>query len=445
MKPGRADPPSPGAAEDVPVKTDAQPHARLGWWLVVAGLGGFLVWAFLAPLDQGVPLTGTVTVSGNKKAVQHLTGGTLEEILVREGDIVKAGDVLVRMNGIQARANAEITRTQLMNALATEARLVAERDNLRDIAFPPETLQSADPRVAMTLAVQRQLFNTRREALQSEIAAMQQNIAGLQALVSGIEASRNGKQQQLTLLREQIDGMRDLAADGYMPRNRLLELERHRAQIESTMAEDLGNLGRSLSQIGELRLRSLQLRQDFQKEVRAQLADTQKEVSGLRSRQEGLDYEVRNIEVKAPVNGVVSSLAVFTEGGVVAPGFRMMDIVPLEENLIVEGQVPVHLIDSVHPDLPVELIFSAYNQNVTPRIDAVVTKVSPDRLVDEKSGMPYYRLYAEITPKGRQQATELKVRPGMPVEMFVRTGERTMANYLIRPLRDHLRMAMTEE
>lgn len=445
MKPSQADPASPDSDEDTAIKTDAQPHARLGWWLVAAGLGGFLVWAFLAPLDQGVPLSGTVTVSGNKKAVQHLTGGTLEEILVHEGDIVRAGDVLVRMNGVQARANAEITRTQLMNALATEARLMAERDNLGDIAFPPETLQSTDPRVAMTLAIQRQLFHTRRDALRSEIAAMEQNIAGLQAFVTGIEASRNGKQQQLGLLREQIDGMRDLAADGYMPRNRLLELERHRAQIESTMAEDLGNMGRSLSQIGELRLRSLQLRQDFQKEVRAQLADTQKEVSALRSRLEGLDYEVRNIEVKAPVNGVVSSLAVFTEGGVVAPGFRMMDIVPLDENLIVEGQVPVHLIDSVHPDLPVELIFSAYNQNVTPRIDAVVTKVSPDRLVDEKTGMPYYRLHAEITPQGRQQFTDLKVRPGMPVEMFVRTGERTMANYLIRPLRDHLRMAMTEE
>jgi membrane fusion protein, protease secretion system len=194
-----------------------------------------------------------------------------------------------------------------------------------------------------------------------------------------------------------------------------------------------------------MRLRAVQVQQDFQKEVRAQLAEVQKEVAALRNRLEGLDHEMRNIEVKAPVEGIVSDLSIFTEGGVVAPGVRMMDIVPMGSTLIVEGQLPVHLIDSVHPDLPVELIFSAFNQNTTPRIPGVVTKVSPDRFVDEKTGVPYYRVHAEIQPEGQRLLSDLKIRPGMPVELFVRTGERTMANYLIRPLRDHLRMALTEE
>ncbi len=440
-----SDPPAAASDEAASIQTNALPHALLGWVLVVAGLGGFLVWASLAPLDQGVPVTGTVTVSGNKKAVQHLTGGTVEEILVHEGDEVKAGQVLVRMNGVQARANAEITRTQLVNALATEARLIAERDNRASITFPTEAADQADFPTGSAWSIQRQLFHSRKEAIRSEIGALEQNIAGLQALVSGIEASRSGKQLQLKLLQEQIDGMKDLAADGYMPRNRLLELERQRAQIEATIAEDLGNIGRSMSQIGELRLRVLQVTQDFQKDVRTQLADVQREISALRSRLHSLDYEVQNIEVRAPVGGVISDLAIFTEGGVVAPGFRMMDVVPLGESLLVEGQVPVHLIDSVHPNLPVELIFSAFNQNTTPRVPGLVTKVSPDRLVDQKTGLPYYRVHAEITPSGRHQIAELKVRPGMPVEMFIRTGERTMANYLIRPLKDHLRMAMTEE
>ena len=430
-----------------PVKTDARVHSRLGWWLIIVFLGSFLLWAFLAPLDKGVPMAGTVTVAGNKKAVQHLTGGTVDDLLVKEGDVVKAGQLLVKMNSVQARSNAEITRVQYMNALATEARLLAERDGRPAINFPPETLAgaSSDPRVAATVAVQRQLFASRQGALRSEVAALEQNIAGLEAFAKGVEASREGKRLQLSLLKEQIDGMRGLAKDGYMPRNRLLELERNHAQIEAAVSEDTGTLGRNLSQIGEMRLRANQVQQDFQKELRTQLAEAQKEVDALRSRLEGLDYELANAEVKAPVDGMVADVAIFTEGGVVAPGFRMMDIVPLDEPLIVEGQVPVHLIDSVHPKLPVELIFSAFNQNTTPRIPGVVTQVSPDRLIDEATGMPYYRMRAEVTPEGRKLLVDLQVRAGMPVELFVTTGERTLANYLIRPLQDNFRMSLTEE
>lgn len=437
---------TPKSETESPVKTDARSHARLGWWIVVLGLGSFLLWAFFAPLDKGVPMTGTITVAGNKKTVQHLTGGTVEAILVKDGDIVKAGQTLVRMNSVQAHANAEVTRIQYYSARITEARLLAERDGRASIEFPPDILATAnDPRVATTLSVQKQLFESRQGGLRSELAAIEQNIAGLAAYSAGIEESRQGKSLQLKLLKQQIDGMRSLAQDGYMPRNRLLELERNHAQIEASMAEDSGNLGRNRSQIGELRLRAALRQQDYQKEVRTQLAQVQQEADALRNRLEGLDYDVANAEVKAPVNGMVSDVNIFTEGGVVAPGFRMMDIVPLDEPLIVEGQVPVHLIDSVHPKLPVELILSAYNQHTTPRIPGVVTQVSPDRLVDEKSGLPYYRMRAEVTPEGRKEMMALQVRPGMPVELFVRTGERTLMSYLMRPLRDNFRMAMTEE
>ena len=432
--------------EDNPVKTDVRSHARLGWWLVLLGLGSFLIWATFAPLDKGVPMGGTVTVAGNKKAVQHLTGGTVEEIFVKEGDTVTAGQALVRMNSVQARANAEITRIQFLAARITEARLLAERDGRPSLVFPPDIQASGnDPRVATTLAVQKQLFESRQGALRSDLAATEQNIFGLTAYAAGVEESRQGKQLQLRLLKQQIDGMADLAKDGYMPRNRLLELERNAAQIEASIAEDTGNLGRNQSQVSELRLRALLRQQDYQKEVRTQLTEIQQQVDALRNRLEGLDYELNNAEVKAPVSGMVADVSIFTEGGVVSPGFRMMDIVPLDEPLVVEGQVPVHLIDSVHPKLPVELIFSAFNQNTTPRIPGIVTQVSPDRLVDEQTGMPYYRMRAEVTPEGRKMLSDLQVRPGMPVELFVRTGERTLMNYLLRPLRDNFRMSMTEE
>lgn len=428
------------------VKTDARSHARLGWWLILAGLGGFLAWAALAPLDQGVPMSGNVSVAGNKKAVQHLTGGTVEAILVREGDVVKAGQPLVQMNGVQARASAEATRVQYLGARSAEARLLAERDGLPAITFSAEMQRAAaQGPTANALSVQQQLFASRQSALRSELAAIDENVAGLMALNAGLQQAREGKQTQQRLLKEQVDNLRDLARDGFVPRNRVLELERSQAQLLSEIAEDAGTIARSQRQIAELRLRQLQLKQDFQKEVRGQLAEVQKEAEALRNRLESLDYEATNALVKAPVDGVVADVNIFTVGGVVAPGFRMMDVVPLSEPLVIEGQIPVHLVDSVHPQQPVELILSAFNQNTTPRVPGIVTQVSPDRLIDQQTGMPYYRLRAEVTPEGRLLMSRLDVRPGMPVELFVKTGERTLLNYLLRPLQDNFRLSMTEE
>lgn len=428
------------------VNTDADSQTRLGWWIVIAGVGGFLLWASLAPLDKGVPLSGTVTVATNKKAVQHVTGGTVDAIVVKEGDVVKAGDVLVRMNAVQATVNAEIARVQYFSARAIEARLVAERDGKRILVFPPE-LEGArdDPRVASNIRMQQQLFNTRQSAIQSELSALDENIAGLVLQNKGLEESRDGKKLQLQFLKEQLDGMRDLAREGYVARNRLLELERTYAQLGTAISEDISNIGRGQRQISEFRLRRLQRQQEYQKEVRTQLSETQREADGLANRLKGLDYDLGNVLVKSPVDGTVVAMNVFTHGGVIAPGFRMMDIVPSDDPLIVDGQLPVHLIDKVRPDLRVELIFSAFNQNQTPHVPGIVTHVSADRLVDEKSGQPYYTLKAKVAPEGMTLVSNLQIRPGMPVELFVKTGERTMMNYLLKPVLDHLKMSMTEE
>ena len=428
------------------VKTDATRLIRLGWLIILGGVGGFLLWASFAPLDKGVPLAGTVTVESNKKAIQHATGGTVEAILVKEGDKVKAGDVLVRINGVQASADAEMTRVQYFAARTAEARLLAERDGKKVIEFPAElTKEREDPRVANNIMMQKQLFNSRQSAKQSELAAINENIAGLSLQNKGLEDSKNNKQQQLQFLKEQLDGMRDLAKEGFVPQNRLLDMEQSFAQINAAISEDVGNIGRSKQQILELKLKYQQTIQEYQKEVRTQLSDVQKEADSLANKLSGLDYNLKNVEVKSPVDGTVMGMNIFTQGAVVAPGFKMMDIVPAADSLVVEGRLPVHLVDKVHTNLDVDLIFSAFNQNTTPHIPGIVNQISADRFVDERTGEPYYKLSASVTPEGMKKIASLKIRAGMPVELFVKTGERTMMNYLLKPIVDRFKLTMSEE
>jgi protease secretion system membrane fusion protein len=430
------------------VNTDSGAYSRLGWLVVLLGIGGFLLWAFLAPLDKGVPLSGTLAKESNRKTVQNQAGGTVQEILVRNGDLVRSGQVLVRMNPVLARSAFDMTQGQYLMARATEARLAAERDGLNKVVFPSELEQHrAEARMAEMMSLQNQLLTARRMSLQSELGALDENIAGLGLQAGGVRQSRASKQAQAGFLKEQLEGMRDLARDGYVARNRLLELERGYAQLAGAMAEDSGQLGRLQRQVTELSLRRAQRIQDYQKEVRTLLAETQKEAQALGARLAGQEFELGNVEVKAPVDGTVMGLAVFTQGGVVAPGFRMMDIVPSGDALVVEGQLPVHLVDKVQPGLKVEMMFSAFNVNRTPHIEGEVTQVSADRSVDERSGAAFYVVRVKVTPQGARDIAQhrLAIRPGMPVELFVRTGERTMMNYLLKPLFDRVHAAMSED
>lgn len=429
------------------VKTDHAHFSRIGWIIVLLGFGGFMIWAFFAPLDKGVPVPGTVMVASNRKAIQHPTGGRVEDILVKEGDVVKAGQVLVKMNDVAVRAAAASSRAQYFNDRAVEARLIAERDGKSKVSFADELTEAAriDPSVAGNVSLQQLLFSSRQSALQSELAGIDQGIAGLKIQTEGLQNSLASKQEQLVFLKEQLAGMRDLAKDGYVARNRLLELERTYAQLNGSISEDIGNLGHSKSQMLEFALRRSQRQQEYQKEVRTQLTDIQKEIEVLQNRLMSQDYDLANALVTAPVDGTVVGLSVFTRGGVVQPGFRMMDIVPSEDPLIVEGMVPVNLIDKVQVGLPVEMIFSAFNQNKAPHIPGIVIQVSADRLTDEKTGTPYYKLEAKVAPEGLKKIAALAIRPGMPVEIFVKTGERSLMSYLMKPIVDRAKTSLSEE
>lgn len=430
------------------VNTDASAYSRLGWIIVVLGFGGFMLWAMFAPLDKGVPLQGTVMMESNRQAVQHITGGVIQEILVRDGDVVKAGQTLVRMNPVQVKSAADLTRGQYLTARATEARLLAERDGAKALTFPPELLNDkADPRIAEMKMLQAQLFNSSRSALQSELGALDESIAGLKLQIVSLKESRESKKVQLDLLKQQLDGMRDLTKDGYVARNRLLELERTYAQIGGSISEDIGQIGRFERQVMELNLRRSQRVQDYQKQVRTQLAEVQNEAQALGNRMTAQDYDVSKVDVKAPTDGVVVGMTVFTQGGVVSPGFKMMDIIPSGDPLVVEGKLAVNLIDKVHTGLPVELMFSAFNANTTPHIPGEVIHVSADRTVEERTGEPYFRVKVRVTPAGAQliAKNKLNIQSGMPVDLFVKTGERTMMNYLLKPIVDRAQSTMSED
>ncbi len=430
------------------VNTDAARWSRVGWIVVLVGFCGFMLWALFAPLDKGVPLSGHVAKESNRQAVQHQGGGTVQEILVKDGDVVKQGQVLVRMNPIVARSAFDMTEGQYLTARATEARLIAERDGLKSIDFPEELQKRRDePRVAAMMELQKQLLASRQGSLQNELGGVDESIAGLKLQIQGLQESRESKKEQVAILKEQLGGMRDLAKEGYVARNRLLDLERTYAQLNGSISEDIGNIGRAQRQVVELTLRRAQRMQDYQKEVRTMLTEVQKEAEALSARLQAQDFELKSVEVKSPADGTVVGLAVFTNGAVVPSGFKLMDIVPSDDPLVVEGELPVNLVDKVHPGLPVELMFSAFNVAKTPHIEGEVVQVSADRTVDERSGMPYYKVRVKVTPEGAKKvaAHKLNIVSGMPVDLFVKTGERTMMNYLLRPLLDRTQAALSEE
>ena len=427
------------------VDMDNERAQRWGWALLVVGFGGFLAWALLAPLDAGITAGGTVVVSGNRKAVQPLVPGKIVAILAKDGDRVTAGQVLVRFDDTQSRSQLDIAKGQWFTSLATEARLTAERTGSAAPEFSPVLKdESADPRALAAMLLQGQLFTTRRKSLSTELAAMREHMRGLELQMQGTEASMRAKEDQLGVLREQLKNLRNLADDGFMPRIRVQDHERTLSAMSGAIAEDTGSIGRSRQSIAEIKIRMVSREQDVRKEVEAQLSDIQRDASSLSSRLQGLQFDVLNTEVKSPASGLVMGVAVHTIGGVVAAGSPMMEIVPLDEVLKIEAQIPPHLIDKIKPGLPVDILFTAFDQASTPKIAGNLTQVSADVLMDPKTNLPFFKASIDVTPEGMVKLKKNEIRAGMPAEIFVRSGERTAMNYLLKPLLDRVRRSMTE-
>ncbi|WP_122437200.1 HlyD family type I secretion periplasmic adaptor subunit [Pseudomonas viridiflava] len=423
---------------------------RAGWLLTLVGAGSFFLWASLAPLDQGIAVQGTVVVSGKRKAVQSLDSGVVSRILVTEGQAVKEGEPLFRLDQTQVEADVQSLRAQYRMAWASLARWQSERDNLSEVNFPAELIaaghgQDPDPRLAMVLEGQRQLFSSRRQALAREQAGLQASIEGAGAQLAGMRRARSDLLAQADSLRQQLSNLQPLAQNGFIPRNRLLEYERQLSQIQQEMAQNTGETGRIEQGIVESRLRLQQQREEYQKEVRTQWADAQVKTLTLEQQLTSAGFSLQHSEILAPADGIAVNLGVHTEGAVVRAGQTLLEVVPQGTRLEVEGRLPVNLIDKVGSHLPVDILFTAFNQNSTPRVTGEVSLISADQLEDEKTGQPYYVLRTSVSDAVMEKLNGLVIKPGMPAEMFVRTGERSLLNYLFKPLLDRAGSALTEE
>lgn len=409
--------------------------------LFFIGFGG---WAALAELERGVMAPGTVIVESSRKTVQHLEGGILAEILVRDGDTVKAGDLLIRLEDTQAQANMQLLSGQYWSAQALEARLTAERDGAAEPRFPESLLRlHANPAVVEIIDGQMSVFQSRREAIESQTRILRQSIAQLREQIGGLRGQIEAQNRQVSLIRREASNVEILLEKGLERMPRLLALQRQEAEIEGNRAQNVAAIARAQQAIGESELRIVDLRTQFINDATQKLQEAQGKLQDLEQRLAVARDTLERTQVRAPAGGNVVKLAVFTVGGVIGAREALLDIVPGNDTLVVEVQVSPLDVDSVQAGRTVQLRFPGLNQRTTPRVDGKVVKVSADRLSDQRSGQAYYT--AQIAIDGRATAGILDLRPGMPVEAMIVAGSRTPLEYMFEPLFAGLRTAARED
>ena len=435
---------------DVVAKIDPKSHTsgagRVGLWALVLGFGGFLLWAALAPLDEGVPGQGMVTIDTKSKAVQHLSGGIIKEVLVTEGQQVKEGQLLVKLDEAVATMNFQTSRLRYLGLRAMESRLSAEQQGLGKIVWHEDLRAGlSEPQIRQITLTQEQLFESRRASLRADLQALEESIQGQEGLLKAYSEMGVNRRNQLSMLNEELKNTSSLVSEGYAPRNRQLELQRMVAEMNSSISDLQGNTVRGQRAIGELRQRGIARRQESRKEVETQLTDVAREAQTEAGRFRATQEDLGRVEIRSPAAGQVIGLAFQTVGGVIGPGQKLMDIVPVGQALLLEARVLPHLIDRVHVDLPVDVRFNSFAHSPQLVVDGKVVSVSTDLLTDPKTGATYYLARVGVTAEGYKKLGKRQMQSGMPVEVIFLTGERSMLTYLLSPLTKRMAASMKEE
>ena len=423
---------------------DDTPVRRVGYLMLLVTFGLFGGWAALAPLDSSALAPGVVTVKSYRKTVQHLEGGIVRELRVHDGDLVKTGDVLLVLDSTQARSDMEMTRSQLIAALQLQARLEAERDALPEPVAVP-ALDPADPRVQEARDSEARIFQTRRTSLLGEIGLQEKTIGQIEEQIRGFKTIIGSKQTLAASYQEEIVDLRALLAEGYVDKQRLREQERSLSRLQTEIAESQSEIAQARVHIDEARLKILQLKKAFASEVAGLLGDARNKVYELRERLATLQDRDQRTDILAPESGMVMGMTVHTLGAVVSPGTALLDIVPANEELIVEAQVSPMDIDRIALGKLADIRFSAFKSSTTPVIEGRLVQISADRLINKDTGTAYYLARVALTDKGRQTLGNLTLVPGMPVEVLVNTGARTLLQYLIQPASNVFARSLIED
>ena len=429
-----------------PLPTSGKGYLRLGLVILLIAFGGFGGWAASADLAVSVVAPGAVSVESFKKTIQHLEGGIVDEINVDDGDHVEAGDTLLVIDNTQARSQLAISRSQYLINRAAEIRLLAEQKDADTLTFPDELLNSDAQRVKEVLAVQRALFQARRGALEGTLSALDEQMSQMREQIDGLQDVIDVNQERMNSLQQEAQDYRSLFKEGLGDNQRLRELERQALQFKGDIAQSRSRIAELKSQISENKVQKQVKIQEFQKEVGEQLREAQGNIADAEERITALSDQVKRTTVTAPVSGTVVGLKVHTVGAVIKPGEPIIEIVPSGDDFIVEARVPDRDIDNIYPGQYAEIRFSAFNQRLSNVIDGEVTNVSADSFEDEATGAKYYKARVKVTEDGKREMTEnMQLLAGMPAEVMIRTGERTFASYMTKPITDMLARAMREE
>ncbi len=422
--------------EKIKVRTKDGSIRWVGFIILFLTFGVFGTWSYYAPIDSAALASGFVTVKYNSKTVQHLEGGIVKKLLTQEGSKVKKDDVLLELDDTQIRSQKEIVFGQYLSSKILESRLLAEQNKLGHVEYPKDLESNSDPRVKEAIKTQNDIFRARNQTAKGEKAVLKQRIDQLYSKRRGLEAQKKSNEHLKDSFYEEIEELKGLLSEGFADKQRLRERQRQYTNVQGSIAELTAELATIDIQVGETKLQIIQLGKEQDEEVANLLAQVQANVFDLTEKLTAIEDRLRRTIIRAPVSGTVISLEVHTEGGVVSPGRPILNIVPDGEELTITAQVSLMDIDRVRVGLEAEIRFSVFNQATTPKLWGKVINLSADRLINKQTGMPYYQAQLELLPESLQDLVGLELLPGMPAEVLISTGERTLLQYLAKPVTD---------
>lgn len=422
-----------------------QRNFRLALIVIGAFLLGVLVLAAFTGTHGAVIGAGEVTVESRVKKIAHPSGGVIAEVFVREGSKVKRGQPLMRLDNTVSGMSADASGDTVEALYATAARLTAERDGAASISFPPELTSNPTPEKQAAMKAAQHLFDLRRQAKQNELAQIEERVRQTQQEIGSLEAQRRAAQRQSELIKPELEGLRSLRDRQLVTVNRLNQIERTAVDLQGATASYGAQIAQARARIAEIRQSGFQLVQDARTQAGNELVDVMSRLNDQKIRVVTAKDAFDRSMVRAPYDGIVDKLAYATVGGVVPPMETIMEIVPTHDRLSVEAKVSPYDIDQLSPGQPASLRFSAFNSRTTPEINGKLDYISPERTTEPQSGASYYKVRVEVEEKEMKRLGGLKLVPGMPVEVFIQTSERSLLSYLTKPLRDQFNRAFRED